>query len=623
MTGRPRQSKCVTVSDGAPEACKAWFSAALGSSVVTAIPLESFSQSDQKAVRQALERILKSGPFAQSQRRRRFLEYIVNETLAGRGDRLKGYSIAREVFDRPEEFDPNLDPIVRMEAARLRDRLREYYEGDGRNDPIRIELRKGTYTPQIEFRQPSAYDHPSDGPPRSRGSTLPLAASVLAVLLVLLAGFSAWWWWTPSAPLAEKASIAVLPFENIGNDPQWDRLADGITEDIITDLSHSKDLFVVARNSTEVYRGKPADVRTIGRDLGVRYLLEGSIQPSGDQIRVTAQLVDTRTGAHVWSERYDRPSEDLFTVQNDVTQRIAATIAGSEGAVAEAERSLLRRKPPANLTAFDTYLLGMEAKHKVEKEALLEAEGLFRKAIALDPQLARAYYGLATVQMYLIDLGLAPSDEALSKMMEAARKAVQLDPNDGKTHLALGGAYAYHGKAEQALAEFDRAETLSPSDADLLLVIAWTIPAFGQTDRAVSLAERALKLNPHYPDWYNQGLSYVFFFGEQFDRSVKYRLLVKEPLALDYAFLAMAYAYLGRTGDAETAAAKVKELDPTWIAECYLSDAGGIAEKEGELFVNGARKAGLLDCAPADKLKDTPNLIHVKSCDEQRAKITG
>jgi tetratricopeptide (TPR) repeat protein len=226
--------------------------------------------------------------------------------------------------------------------------------------------------------------------------------------------------------------------------------------------------------------------------------------------------------------------------------------------------------------------------------------------------------------MYLIDLGLAPSiDEALSKMMEAAEKAVQLDPNDGKTHLALGGAYAYHGKAEQALAEFDRAETLSPSDADLLLVIAWTIPAFGLTDRAVSLAERALKLNPHYPDWYNQGLSYVFFFGEQFDRSVKYRLLVKEPLALDCAFLAMAYAYLDRIGDAQAAAAQVMKLDPTWIAERFLSDGGGYAGKEAELLINGARKAGLPACVPADMLKDMPNLIHVKSCDEQRAKITG
>jgi tetratricopeptide (TPR) repeat protein len=184
---------------------------------------------------------------------------------------------------------------------------------------------------------------------------------------------------------------------------------------------------------------------------------------------VTAQLVEAASGSHIWSERYDRPVEDLFAVQNDVTQTIAATLT------------------------------------------------------------------------------------------EAAQKAVEIDPDDGKTHLALGTAYEYHGKPQQALAEFDRAETLSPSDADLLLVIAWSIPGFGETERAVSLAERALKLNPHYPDWYNQGLSYVFFFGEQYDKSVKYRLLVKEPLALDYAFLAMAYAYLGRAGDAEAAAANVKK----------------------------------------------------------------
>ena len=146
----------------------------------------------------------------------------------------------------------------------------------------------------------------------------------------------------------------MLPFESIGSDPRWDRFADGITEDIVTDLAHSKDLFVVARNSTKVYRGKPADVRNVGRDLGVRYVLEGSIQPLGDQIRVTAQLIDTRTGGHVWSDRYDRPATDLFKVQSDVTEKIAATLTGYEGAVAEAERSLIRRKPPSDLTAYDT-----------------------------------------------------------------------------------------------------------------------------------------------------------------------------------------------------------------------------------------------------------------------------
>ena len=452
-----------------------------------------------------------------------------------------------------------------------------------------------------------------------------VAVPVVALILLLLGAAGAWRWSSPPvSPLSEKASIAVLPFDNIGGNSKWDRFADGITEDIITDLSHSKDLIVIARNSTEVYKGKPADIRQVGRDLGVKYVLEGSIQSLGERIRVTAQLVEAASGSHIWSERYDRPVEDLFAVQNDVTQTIAATITGYEGAVAEAERSLVRRKPPSDLTAYEYYLLGMEAKHKVTKEGLNEAEGLFHKALGLDPQLARAYVGLVDVQFYLIDLGLAPSvEEALAKQMEAAQKAVEIDPDDGKTHLALGTAYEYHGKPQQALAEFDRAETLSPSDADLLLVIAWSIPGFGETERAVSLAERALKLNPHYPDWYNQGLSYVFFFGEQYDKSVKYRLLVKEPLALDYAFLAMAYAYLGRTGDAEAAAANVKKLDPTWIAERYLSEGGGYADKEAELFVNGARKAGLPDCVPADTLKDMPNLIHVKSCDQQRAKITG
>jgi TolB-like protein/Tfp pilus assembly protein PilF len=452
-----------------------------------------------------------------------------------------------------------------------------------------------------------------------------VAVPALAVILALLGAAGAWRWSSPPvSPASHQASIAVLPFENIGGDSKWDRLADGITEDIITDLSQSKDLFVVARNSTETYKGKPADVRNVGRDLGVNYVLEGSIQPIGDQVRVTAQLIDARTGGHVWSSRYDGPATDLFKVQSDVTDKIAATLVSYEGAVAEAERSLMRRKPPGDLTAYDTYLLGMEAKHKVTKESLEEAEGLFRKAIELDPNLARAYVGLATVQFYLIDLGLAPSvDEALSTMMDAGEKAVEIDPNDGTTHTALAMAYAYHGKPEQALAEYNRAEALAPSNADVLLIVAWSIAQFGETDRAVNLAERALKLNPHYPDWYNQGLSVVFFFGGQFDKAVKYRLLVKEPAALDYAFLAMGYAYLGRAADAQAATANVKKLDSTWIAERYLSDGGGYPEKEAELFVNGARKAGLPDCVPADKLKDMPNLIRVKSCDEQRAKITG
>lgn len=585
--------------------------------------LDCWSDSDRKAVREQLDRILHSGPFAQSRRRQRFLEYVVNETLAGRAERLKGYNVGIEVFDRPETFDPAIDPIVRIEAARVREKLREYYDTEGLTDAVRIDLPKGAYTPQIEIRHAATADaspelSPATKPEKRTIFPRPVLAA-LGVAALLLAGLAAWNWLKPSTPVSEKASIAVLPFENIGDDPQWDRFADGVTEDIVTDLSHSRDMFVVARNSTEVYRGKPTDVRSIGRDLGVRYVLEGSIQPSGERIRVTAQLIDAQTGGHVWSNSYNRPATDLFDVQSDVTGKIAGTLIGYEGAVAEAERSLIRRKPPSDLTAYDTYLLGMEAKHTVTKDGLEEGERLLRKALELDPQLARAYVGLSYVYEYRIDLGLGPSvAENLAKLMDSARNAVRLDPNDGETQLVLGHAFGYHGLSDQALEQFAKAEALAPNNADVLILIAWFLPQFGQSDRAVELVEKALQLNPNYPYWYNQGLRLVYFFGGQFDKSVKYTKLVTDPFATDYAFLAAASAMTGDMDSAKVAAANVARLDPDWSVEKYMSDGGGFPDGAVMLFIEGARKAGVAACVPADKLASMPNLIHIKACDEER-----
>ncbi|MGB8709183.1 MAG: hypothetical protein WCD39_05375, partial [Methyloceanibacter sp.] len=216
---------------------------------MTVVSLNPWNQSDQEAIRQQLDRILGSGQFHQSRRRQRFLEYIVTETLAGRGERLKGYNVALAVFDRPETFDPHLDPIVRIEAARVREKLREYYEGDGEGDPIRISLPKGTYTPHIEFRRAPTLD-----PRPDRAAPLKqLGMLAAAVLLIIAAGLWGLQYWTAGPSLPDKPSVAVLPFDNIGADPKWDRLADGMTDDVITDLSHSKDLVVIARNSTELY----------------------------------------------------------------------------------------------------------------------------------------------------------------------------------------------------------------------------------------------------------------------------------------------------------------------------------------------------------------------------------
>ena len=274
---------------------------------MTAISLNRWSESEQKAIREQLVRILKSGPFHQSPRRKRFLEYIVNETLAGRGERLKGYNVALEVFDRPKTFDPDVDPIVRIEAARLRDRLREYYEADGQNDPIRIDLPKGTYMPQIEFRHEDASRIPRQKVPPTQAvsSTVP--------------------------------SVAVLAFDDLSANQKLGYLGDGVAEDIITALSRFPDLAVVARTSSFAYKGKAVDIRQVGNELGVDYVVEGSVRKDGDKLRIVSQLIDTKNGEHLWAERFDRTGTNPWALQDEVTGMIVSAMTGEKGALKRAQ----------------------------------------------------------------------------------------------------------------------------------------------------------------------------------------------------------------------------------------------------------------------------------------------
>ena len=319
----------------------------------------------------------------------------------------------------------------------------------------------------------------------------------------------------------DEASIAVLPFDNLGADPKWERIADGITGDIITDLSQLDQVVVIARHSTDAYKGKTVDVRQVGADLGVRFVLEGSLQADGDRVRITAQLVDAATGANLWSERFDRSDEDIFAVQSDVTAKIANTLGSQVGVIRKSQFKLAQHKPPSSLTAYDTYLMAdkvaLTPVGGVTKEGLIEGEKLFHKAIELDPQMARAYVGLAYLYSLMFGYGFADDPaETLSKQLKAAQKAVELDPNNNQAHGALGQALMWNGNGAQALVEFDRAEELAPNDADTLALIAMNI-ASADSARAVRLGERAVLLNPHYPNWYNYGLYWAYFFQERFE----------------------------------------------------------------------------------------------------------
>jgi TolB-like protein len=479
------------------------------------MPSEPWSQSDQEAISEQLHRILTSGPFAQSQRRQRFLEYIVNETLAGRGDRLKGYTIGREAFDRPEEFDPNLDPIVRMEAARLRDRLREYYDGDGKNDRVRIELPKGSYTPQIKLRGhlgKAAEEAPADrtsikpdaAPSRRTGWQLAVPLAVLALLLAV-AGL----WFAvnnrqpptdvakgPEQSLADIPGVAVLPFLNLSGDPKQDYFSDGVTEDILTELSRARDLRVLARNTTFQYKGKPVDVAKLGRELGARYVLEGSVRRADDRIRVTAQLIDAATGTHLWADRYDREMADVFLVQDEIVNQIAAKIAGSYGVIALNEAKVSARKSPEQIQAYDLVLKARDIlQWDWTSDNFRAARDALNQAVALDPANARARRELAWLAVmgwiFRLDETPAPPDEITAQ----AEKAVVLDPEDARTHMVAASAYFFTKQLEPFEREADQALALAPYDAEIMATLACMISAAGDHERGVALAEKANALN--------------------------------------------------------------------------------------------------------------------------------
>jgi len=320
-----------------------------------------------------LERVLASPPFVQSERLQRFLAFIVTETLAGHADRLKGYTIGIEVFDRDESFDPAIDAIVRVEATRLRAKLREYYDAEGRDDPVRFELPKGRYSVHIDHQWGKV----------STGSSAPSRRMADAS-------------WAVTAypqPIEDRPSVAVLPFANMSGDAGQEYFADGITESLITELSRLPGLFVISRQSSFVYKPAIKRAEEISRELGVKYLLEGGVQRAGSRVRITAQLIDGATGVHLWGERYDRELTDIFALQDQVIQRILAVLrvrltdTGTEGVGHEGTRSV---------EAHDCLLRGLERFWLFSQQPVEEARGYFARAVELDPAYAAAHAWLAS-----------------------------------------------------------------------------------------------------------------------------------------------------------------------------------------------------------------------------------
>jgi adenylate cyclase len=510
----------------------------------------------QKAIREQLDRILHSVPFQHSPRRQRFLEFIVSETLAGRT--VKGYDVALEVFGRLETFDAAVDPVVRVEAGRLRDKLREYYSTEGEGDPIRIDLPKGTYTPQIKFRHEDAPQiRPQNGRPKI-SSTVP--------------------------------SVAVLPFDDLSAEQNLGYLGDGVAEDIITALSRFPDSAVVARTSSFTYKGKAVDIRQVGQELGVGYVVEGSVRKDGNRLRIVSQLIDSKNGEHVWAQRFDRSGIDPWALQDEVIGMIVSAMTGEQGALKQAQYRQAWGKGTTTLKEYDYYLRGHDQLMKYTKEGIERSGEIWREGMAKFPRSSLLKVKLGwhhLVRAVNFVSGDPPAD--VRKAGELARQVLSnehLSPQVGR----LANWLASHVLVRErdfdgALGAADRAVALAPYDTFMLSSLMMVLVQAGRLDQTLEWADQIAARDPALGWFYNHRRGWACLVLGRFAEAVD--ALVGTTFNDAHLLLAIAYARLGRSADAPAEVEKMLKVNPTITVKAW---------RQGYSF----RDPAILDCYSPD-----------------------
>jgi len=442
-------------------------------------------------------------------------------------------------------------------------------------------------------------------------SRRPRVAIAAAALLVALGAGGVWWYqgWSvvpapapeaaqPLEPLpAGKVSLAVLPLSSPSGDARQERLADGIAEDLIGELGRYRNIAVIAKSSSFTYKGKTVGAREVGRELGVRYVLEGNLETDPERVRVAVQLIDTGTGAQVWSERWDRPLADVFAVRDELVGQIAGTLLGYGGPVVSDSIERARRKPSQSLDAYD-YVQLARAAYRPDKESLAEVRALHGKAIALDPSYPRAYYNLAWAHFEEALNGYSDDPaRSLAQFHAAAEKMVVLDPMDPYAQFIAGLSYFKRGERARGKEAWERALALAPNDPGILRVVG-TNMAYGMgTERAaeaVEMIKRARRLNPLMPAWQLKSLGYASYFAGQYEQAIEALEKSGAPNLETNVIKALTYAQLGRTADAAREVEAILKENPDFTARGYIAndimEPGGSSET---LFLEGARKAGL------------------------------
>jgi TolB-like protein/Tfp pilus assembly protein PilF len=439
----------------------------------------------------------------------------------------------------------------------------------------------------------------------------------LAVLALIGAAVAVGWFSMPSQHvLAGPPSVAVLPFQSLSGDAGDARLAEGLTIDTITDLSRFQDFRVIAKDTTDAYKNKTVDIRALGEDLNVSHVLKGTFQRESDHIRVTAQLVDAATGETLWSDRYDRSVGEIFAIQSDVSDHIANSLGGREGQVSASLLAKARRKPPGDLGAYETYLLAQETMYSdLSDESMRKAQKILDEVIARDPTFARAYvrYANAFAWRFTYEGGAA---ELMQQMVSYARKAVTLDPVDADAHAALGYSLTLTGDPKRGEFHLDEALRLTPNAFDVLIFHACLSHAYGKADRGAEAAERAIAINPAFPNWAVPCLRLAVVLVGRYDDAVRIQLRQPEEQWNSDGFVITAgsLAALGRKDEAAALARRGIARFPGLLSIERFALNRGWPPDASKVMVDLMRRAGFPACATSEELADTPNPVRLPEC---------
>jgi adenylate cyclase len=394
--------------------------------------------------------------------------------------------------------------------------------------------------------------------------------------------------------LPDKPSIAVLPFVNMTDDSHQESFCDGLTEEIITTLSKIPKLFVIARNSTFTYKGKPVKVQQVAEELGVQYVLEGSVRKSGEQVRITAQLTDALTGHHLWAERYDRNPKDIFSVQDEITKNIITAL---QVKLTEGEQAQVFSKDTKNLDAYMKVIEARWLSYQSTIEGNIRARQLGEEAIFLDPNYAPAYHALGRATIVDIWLGLTKNpQESLKKCIELYKKAIALDDSLAAGHTGLGYSLMMARKYDEAIFHVERGLELEPNSADIVYIYANVLLYVGRQEESISFFKSAIRLNPKPPNTYLRHYAVALRDTGRYEEAIAQlkKAIEREPSdIMSYIVLASTYSMAGREKEARAAADEVLKINPKFSLEQFAKIHPYKDPATKERYIDSLRKAGL------------------------------